>query len=89
MIYNWYSYKNNNYGGIKNEQRRNECKICRIKCKKEAHDKASLENYIEEVAEYASACAELSLLTAEEAKLAALEAVSAQKEYDEKYGDAE
>ena len=60
-----------------------------LKAKKEAHDKASLENYIEEVAEYASACAELSLLTAEEAKLAALEAVSAQKEYDEKYGDAE
>ena len=60
-----------------------------LAAKKEAHDKASLEKYIEEVAEYASACAELSLLTAEEAKLAALEAVSAQKEYDEKYGDAE
>lgn len=60
-----------------------------LQAKKEAHDKASLEKYIEEVTEYASACAELSLLAAEEAKLAALEAVSAQKEYDEKYGDAE
>ena len=60
-----------------------------LAAKKEAYDKASLENYIEEVIEYASACAELSILAAEEAKLAALEAVSAQKEYAEKYGDAE
>ena len=37
--------------------------------------------------EYASACAELSILAAEEAKLAALEAVAAEKEYDEKYGN--
>lgn len=57
--------------------------------KKAAHDKASLENYVEEVTEYASACVELSILAAEEAKLAALEAVSAQKEYDEKYGNEE
>ena len=60
-----------------------------LKAKKEAHDKASLENYIEEVAEYASACAELSLLTAEEAKLAFLEAVEAQREYDEKNNEEE
>lgn len=60
-----------------------------LQAKKEAHDKATLEKYIEEVTEYASACVELSLLAAEEAKLAALEAASAQKEYDEKYRDAE
>ncbi len=60
-----------------------------LAAKKEAHDKASLENYIEEMAEYASACAELSILAAEEAKLATLEAVQAQNEYDEKYGNEE
>ena len=58
-----------------------------LAAKKEAHDKASLENYIEEMTEYASACAELSILAAEEAKLATLEAVQAQNEYDEKYGN--
>lgn len=58
-----------------------------LAAKKEVYDKASLENYIEEVIEYASACAELSILAAEEAKLATLEAVQAQNEYDEKYGN--
>lgn len=60
-----------------------------LQTKKDAHDKASLEKYIEEVTEYASACTELSLLAAEEAKLATLEAISAQHEYDEKYGNEE
>ena len=60
-----------------------------LQAKKEAHDKASLEKYIEEVTEYASACVELSLLATEEAKLATLEMVSAQQEYDEKYGNEE
>ena len=57
--------------------------------KKAVHDKASLEKYIEDTTEYASACIELSLLAAEEAKLAVLEATAAQKEYDEKYGNEE
>ena len=57
--------------------------------KKAAHDKASLEKYIEDTTEYAAACIELSLLAAEEAKLAILEAAAAQKEYDEKYGNEE
>ena len=57
--------------------------------KKEAHDKESLEKYIEELTEYASACAELSILAAEEAKLAALKAIEAEQEYDEKYGNEE
>ena len=60
-----------------------------LAAKKAAHDKASLESYIEDVTEYATACVELSLLAAEEAKLAALEAVAAQQEYDEKYGNNE
>ena len=60
-----------------------------LAAKKEAHDKVSLENYIEGMTEYASACAELSILAAEEAKLATLEAVQAQNEYDEKYGNDE
>ena len=48
-----------------------------------------LENYIEDVTEYASACIELSILAAEEAKHATLEAIAAQQEYDEKYGNEE
>ena len=36
--------------------------------------------------EYAEACAILSELSAEEAKLARLEAIEAQAEYEEKYG---
>lgn len=60
-----------------------------LAAKKEAHDKASLEAYIADVTEYASACVELSILAAEEAKLAALEAVSAEQEYEEKYGNEE
>ena len=58
-----------------------------LAAKKDAYDKASLEAYIEEITDYASACAELSMLAAEEAKLAALEAVAAQQEYEEKYGE--
>lgn len=57
--------------------------------KKAAHDKAQMEAYIEETIEYASACVELSFLAAEEAKLATLEAIAAQDEYDEKYGSEE
>lgn len=60
-----------------------------LAAKKEAHDKASLEGYIDDVTEYAAACVELSILAAEEAKLAILEATAAQKEYDEKYGSEE
>lgn len=57
--------------------------------KKEAKDKESLESYIEDITEYASACVELSLLAAEEARLAVLEAMEAEKEYEEKYGENE
>ena len=60
-----------------------------IAAKKEAKDKESLENYIEDITEYASACVELSLLAAEEARLAVLEAMEAEKEYEEKYGENE
>lgn len=58
-----------------------------LAAKKEAHDKASLEAYIDEITDYAQACAELSILAAEEAKIASLEAISAEKEYNEKYGN--
>mgnify|MGYP003571508865 CR=1 FL=1 len=58
-----------------------------LAAKKEAHDKAKLEEYIEDMTEYAQACLELSLLAAEEAKLATLEAIASQAEYDEKYGN--
>ena len=55
--------------------------------KKLEHDKNSLASYIDEVMEYASACLELSSLAKEEARLATLEAIAAEKEYEEKYGD--
>lgn len=55
--------------------------------KKAAKDKADLEKYIDETVEYAEACVILSQLAAEEAKLAKIEAILAQDEYDEKYGE--
>ena len=58
-----------------------------LAARKEAHDKASLEKYIDDVTEYASACVELSILASQESKLAALEVVKAEQEYEEKYGN--
>ena len=55
--------------------------------KKEAHNKAQMEDYIVDTVEYAEACVELSILAAEEAQLATLEAIAAQGEYEEKYGE--
>lgn len=60
-----------------------------LAAKKEAHDKAKMEEYIADVAEYAEACITLSVLAAEEAKLATLEAIAAEAEYEEKYGNEE
>lgn len=60
-----------------------------LEAKKEAHDKAELEEYINDLAEYASVCVDLSMLAAEEAKLAIIKAVEKQNEYDEKYGNNE
>ena len=57
--------------------------------KKEARDKAKMEEYIEDMVEYAEACLELSILAAEEAKLATLEAIDAQAEYEDLYGTEE
>ena len=54
--------------------------------KKEAYDKAKMEEYINDMVEYAEASVELSVLAAEEAKLATLEAIASQMEYNEKYG---
>ena len=58
-----------------------------MEARKEIHDKEKLEKYIEDMIEYAETCVILSALAAEEAKLAGLEAMEAQKEYDEKYGE--
>ena len=58
----------------------------RVAAKKEAYDKAKMEEYIDEVIMYAESCVELSILAAKEAKLAVLEAVAAQTEYEERYG---
>lgn len=60
-----------------------------IEDKKEARSKERLSKYIDDELEYAEQCVAFSLVAAEEAKLAFLEAVEAQKEYDEKYGDEE
>ena len=59
----------------------------KIEEKKEAHDKESMEKNIEELTEYATACIELSKFAAAQARLAALEIISAEKEYEEKYGN--
>lgn len=60
-----------------------------IEDKKEAKSKEKLSKYIDDELEYAEQCVTFSLVAAEEAELAFLEAVEAQKEYDEKYGDGE
>ena len=60
-----------------------------IQERKEAYDKEKLSKYIDNELEYAEQCVTLALLAAEEAKVAFLEAVDAQKEYDEKYGKDE
>ena len=60
-----------------------------IQDRKEARDKENLSYYIDNELEYAGDCIALSLLAAEEAKLAFLEAVEAQREYDEKYNEEE
>ena len=57
--------------------------------RKEIHDKEKLEKYIDDMIEYSEACIILSSLAIQEAKLAKLEAIEAQKEYNEKYGDKE
>lgn len=59
----------------------------KIADKKEAIDQRRFERYIEDTVEYADSCVEIALFAIEEAKLAALEAVAAQIEYNEKYGN--
>ena len=60
-----------------------------IQERKEARDKEKLSKYIDNQLEYAEQSVTLALLAAEEAKVAFLEAVEAQQEYDEKYGEDE
>ncbi len=57
--------------------------------RKEAKDKAKLEKYIENSLDYAADSIELALMAAQEAKIAFLEALEAQAEYDELYGEEE
>lgn len=57
--------------------------------KKEARDKEKLSKYIDDELEYADQSIALAFLAVEEAKVAFLNAVEAQQEYDEKYGDDE
>ena len=58
-----------------------------IEQRKETYDKERFEKYIDDKAKYAEACAELSNLAAEEAKLALLEVEKSRQEYEEKYGE--
>ena len=58
----------------------------KITDRKEAIDQARLERYIDDVVDYAASCLETAALAIGEAKLATLEAIAAQMEYDEKYG---
>lgn len=57
--------------------------------KKAAKDKEELEKYIEDQMLYSEQCIALSVLAAEEAKLAFFESVTARQLYDEKYGSEE
>ena len=58
----------------------------KIADKKEAIDKHRLEKYIDDTIDYSASCLNVALVAAEEAKLAALEAIAAQMDYIEKYG---
>lgn len=58
-----------------------------IEQRKEIHEKEKLSKYIDAELEYAEQSIVLALLAAQEAKVAFLEAVEAQQEYDEKYGE--
>lgn len=55
--------------------------------KKEARDKAKLEKYIDSRLDYAKDSIALAVMAAQEAKVAFLEAVEAQTEYEELYGE--
>lgn len=55
--------------------------------KKEARDKAKLEKYIDSRLDYAKDSITLAVMAAQEAKVAFLEAVEAQAEYEELYGE--
>lgn len=57
--------------------------------RKEARDKEKLSKYIDDELEHADQSIALAFLAVEEAKVAFLNAVEAQQEYDEKYGDDE
>ena len=59
----------------------------KIQEKREAVDRDLLEAYINENIDYAAGCIEFAFRAIEEAKLAALEAIEAQIEFEEKYND--
>ncbi len=54
--------------------------------KKEAKDKEKLSKYIDDELDYAESSLALAFVAVQEAKLAFLQALEAQEEYDEKYG---
>lgn len=58
----------------------------KIEEKKETKNQEKLDKYIDERIEYAEDCVATAILAAKEAKLAFLEAVDAEMEYEEKYG---
>ncbi len=60
-----------------------------IENKMEARNKEKLSKYIDSQLEYAEQSVAFALLAANEAKLAFLEALEAQQEYNEKYGEDE
>lgn len=60
-----------------------------IEIKKEEKSKEKIEKYIDSKIDYAEDALALSLLAAQEAKIAFLEAVKAQADYDELYGKEE
>lgn len=57
--------------------------------KKEEKNKEKLEKYIDDKIEYSEDCIAAAILAAKEAKVAFLEALDAELDYEEKYGDDE
>ena len=62
-------------------------KKAKLDAKKDAHDQKKLEKYIDDRIDYAVECLADAILALDEAEVAFLEALDAQLEYDEKYGN--
>ena len=77
---NWESRKDNVADHFDNAR-------AKLDVKKDARDQKKLDKYIEDRIDYAAECMADAILALDEAKVAYLEALDAQIEYEEKYGN--